>query len=103
MTGLLSALPAEYHCSGNGSWVNEVLGAELPKCVPGNQAPAWAAPWPQGRGVDVPLRAARPSGARAVPGEAEVAGQGHGDASATASELSGLATQNGKAGPESRE
>lgn len=25
---------AEYHCSGNGSWVNEVLGAELPKCVP---------------------------------------------------------------------
>nr|XP_020734369.1 complement C1s subcomponent isoform X2 [Odocoileus virginianus texanus]XP_020734370.1 complement C1s subcomponent isoform X2 [Odocoileus virginianus texanus] len=22
-----------YHCSGNGSWVNEVLGTELPKCV----------------------------------------------------------------------
>ncbi|XP_004643635.1 complement C1s subcomponent [Octodon degus] len=25
---------AEYQCSGNGSWVNEVLGTELPKCVP---------------------------------------------------------------------
>uniref|UniRef100_A0A2R9CEQ3 Complement C1s n=1 Tax=Pan paniscus TaxID=9597 RepID=A0A2R9CEQ3_PANPA len=24
----------EYHCAGNGSWVNEVLGPELPKCVP---------------------------------------------------------------------
>ncbi|KAM9672724.1 complement C1s subcomponent isoform 2-T4 [Trichechus inunguis] len=24
----------EYHCTGNGSWVNEVLGTELPKCVP---------------------------------------------------------------------
>ncbi|XP_023404834.2 complement C1s subcomponent [Loxodonta africana] len=24
----------EYHCSGNGSWVNAVLGTELPKCVP---------------------------------------------------------------------
>ncbi|XP_069890026.1 calcium-dependent serine proteinase-like [Dipodomys merriami] len=23
-----------YRCSGNGSWVNEVLGAELPECVP---------------------------------------------------------------------
>ncbi|XP_027976920.1 complement C1s subcomponent [Eumetopias jubatus] len=24
----------EYHCAGNGSWVNKLLGAELPKCVP---------------------------------------------------------------------
>ncbi|KAM6214738.1 complement C1s subcomponent [Rhynchocyon petersi] len=24
----------EYRCSGNGSWVNEVLGIELPKCLP---------------------------------------------------------------------
>nr|XP_012615927.1 complement C1s subcomponent [Microcebus murinus] len=24
----------EYRCAGNGSWVNEVLGTELPKCVP---------------------------------------------------------------------
>ncbi|XP_037703811.1 complement C1s subcomponent [Choloepus didactylus] len=24
----------EYRCSGNGSWVNEELGTELPKCVP---------------------------------------------------------------------
>lgn len=24
----------EYHCAGNGSWVNELLGTELPKCVP---------------------------------------------------------------------
>ncbi|KAJ8790914.1 hypothetical protein J1605_021008 [Eschrichtius robustus] len=24
----------EYRCVGNGSWVNELLGAELPKCVP---------------------------------------------------------------------
>lgn len=25
---------AEYQCSVNGSWVNEVLGAQLPKCIP---------------------------------------------------------------------
>lgn len=31
------AIPGEYHCAGNGSWVNELLGTELPKCVPGNQ------------------------------------------------------------------
>ncbi|XP_006173069.1 complement C1s subcomponent [Camelus dromedarius] len=24
----------EYRCAGNGSWVNELLGTELPKCVP---------------------------------------------------------------------
>nr|KAF6367757.1 complement C1s [Myotis myotis] len=24
----------EYHCAGNGSWVNDVLGTELPQCVP---------------------------------------------------------------------
>lgn len=24
----------EYQCAGNGSWVNELLGTELPKCVP---------------------------------------------------------------------
>lgn len=24
----------EYHCAANGSWVNELLGTELPKCVP---------------------------------------------------------------------
>uniref|UniRef100_A0A8C5KUG7 Complement C1s subcomponent n=1 Tax=Jaculus jaculus TaxID=51337 RepID=A0A8C5KUG7_JACJA len=24
----------EYRCSGNGSWVNDVLGTELPKCAP---------------------------------------------------------------------
>ncbi|XP_006914722.3 complement C1s subcomponent isoform X1 [Pteropus alecto] len=24
----------EYHCAGNGSWVNEVLGTELPRCIP---------------------------------------------------------------------
>uniref|UniRef100_A0A8C0TK12 Complement C1s n=2 Tax=Canis lupus familiaris TaxID=9615 RepID=A0A8C0TK12_CANLF len=24
----------EYHCAGNGSWVNKLLGTELPKCVP---------------------------------------------------------------------
>ncbi|KAM5262593.1 complement C1s subcomponent [Ctenodactylus gundi] len=24
----------EYHCAANGSWVNEELGSELPKCVP---------------------------------------------------------------------
>ncbi|XP_054447446.1 complement C1s subcomponent [Pteronotus mesoamericanus] len=24
----------EYHCAANGSWVNEFLGTELPKCVP---------------------------------------------------------------------
>ncbi|XP_059880225.1 complement C1s subcomponent [Delphinus delphis] len=24
----------EYRCAGNGSWVNELLGAELPKCIP---------------------------------------------------------------------
>lgn len=24
----------EYHCAANGSWVNDVLGAELPKCIP---------------------------------------------------------------------
>lgn len=31
------AIPGEYHCAGNGSWVNKLLGTELPKCVPGNQ------------------------------------------------------------------
>ena len=36
------ALPEEYRCAGNGSWVNELLGAELPKCVPGTRAQAWA-------------------------------------------------------------
>ncbi|KAI5947707.1 Complement C1s subcomponent [Manis javanica] len=24
----------EYHCVANGSWVNELLGTELPKCIP---------------------------------------------------------------------
>ncbi|KAM4819656.1 complement C1s subcomponent [Thomomys bottae] len=24
----------QYHCAGNGSWVNEVLGTKLPKCIP---------------------------------------------------------------------
>lgn len=31
------AVSEVYHCSGNGSWVNKVLGTELPKCVAGNQ------------------------------------------------------------------
>lgn len=31
------ALAGEYHCVANGSWVNELLGTELPKCIPGNQ------------------------------------------------------------------
>lgn len=31
------AIPGVYRCAGNGSWVNEVLGTELPKCIPGNQ------------------------------------------------------------------
>ncbi|XP_064141255.1 complement C1s subcomponent-like [Loxodonta africana] len=30
----------EYHCSGNGSWVNAVLGTELPKCVPVCRVPS---------------------------------------------------------------
>lgn len=34
---VLCAIPGEYHCAGNGSWVNEVLGPELPKCVPGKE------------------------------------------------------------------
>ena len=33
----LCAVSEVYHCSGNGSWVNEVLGTELPKCIAGNQ------------------------------------------------------------------
>lgn len=31
---MLSEGNGEYHCAANGSWVNEVLGTELPQCVP---------------------------------------------------------------------
>lgn len=34
-------IPADYHCAANGSWVNDELGIELPKCVPGNRAAVW--------------------------------------------------------------
>lgn len=29
-----------YHCAGNGSWVNELLGTELPKCIPACGTPS---------------------------------------------------------------